>query len=88
VFFLHFDEEENHDSQSRESWAAIHRGRIHPFFEDEDYQQWKNWHRFLDLQDERKKHKKGFEFKARSKDLAWFFVDEIRTRDILYWQKV
>jgi len=42
----------------------------------------------LDLQDEREKHKKGFEFKAHSKDLAWFFVDEIRTRDILYWQKV
>ncbi|EDR04915.1 uncharacterized protein LACBIDRAFT_303794 [Laccaria bicolor S238N-H82] len=74
-------------SKSRESWALIHRGTIHPFFEDEDYHQWKNWHRYLDRQDERRKHKKGFEFKTRAKDLAWFFADEMRTRDVMYWQK-
>ncbi|KAF8075880.1 hypothetical protein FPV67DRAFT_1664201 [Lyophyllum atratum] len=74
-------------SRSRESWAAIHRGRIHPFFEDEDYHQWKNWHRYLDRQDERRKHKRGWEFKARSKDLAWFYVDEMKTRDVMYWQQ-
>ncbi|KAF8816513.1 hypothetical protein BYT27DRAFT_7077083 [Phlegmacium glaucopus] len=74
-------------SKSRESWAAIHRGTIHPFFEDEDYYQWKNWHRQLDKQYERRKHKKGFAFKARSKDLSCLFVDEMRTRDVLYWQK-
>ncbi|KAG6853171.1 hypothetical protein C0991_006349 [Blastosporella zonata] len=74
-------------SKSRESWAAIHQGTIHPFFEDEDYYQWKNWHRYLDRQDERKKHRRGWEFKARSKELAWFHVDEMRTRDFLYWQK-
>ncbi|KAG6888634.1 hypothetical protein C0995_006878 [Termitomyces sp. Mi166 len=74
-------------SKSRESWAAIHRGTIHPFLEDEDYYQWKNWHRYLDRQDERKKHKRGLEFKARSKDLAWLYVDEMHTRDLLYWQK-
>ncbi|KAG6878355.1 hypothetical protein C0993_008113 [Termitomyces sp. T159_Od127] len=74
-------------SKSRQSWAAIHRGTIHPFLEDEDYYQWKNWHRYLDRQDERKKHKRGFEFKARSKDLACLYVDEMHTRDLLYWQK-
>ena len=74
--------------QSRESWAAIHRGAIHPFFEDQDYYQWKNWHRLLDKQDERRKHKKGFAFKAHSKDLSRLFVDEMKTRDVLYWQKV
>lgn len=74
--------------QSRESWAAIHRGTIHPLFEDEDYYQWKNWHRLLDKQDERRKHKKGFAFKAHSKEVAYLFVDEMRTRDVLYWQKV
>ncbi|KAG6856363.1 hypothetical protein H0H87_005273 [Tephrocybe sp. NHM501043] len=74
-------------SKSRESWAAIHQGTMHPFFEDEDYYQWKNWHRYLDRQDERKKHQRGFEFKARSKNLAWVYVDEIHTRDLLYWQK-
>ncbi|KDR74379.1 hypothetical protein GALMADRAFT_141424 [Galerina marginata CBS 339.88] len=74
-------------SKSRESWAAIHRGCIHPFFEDEDYHQWKNWHRFLDRQDEKKRHRRGYEFKARSKNLAWLYVDEIRTRDVLHWQK-
>ncbi|KAJ7849313.1 hypothetical protein B0H13DRAFT_2674727 [Mycena leptocephala] len=35
-------------SKSRESWAAIHQGTIHPFFEDEEYYEWKNWHRYLD----------------------------------------
>jgi len=74
--------------QSRESWAAIHQGTIHPFFEDEDYYQWKNWHRSLDKQDERRKHKKGFAFKAHSKELSSLFVDEIGTRDVLYWQEV
>ncbi|KAG5643267.1 hypothetical protein DXG03_001277 [Asterophora parasitica] len=74
-------------SRSRESWAAIHQGSIHPFFEDEDYYQWKNWHRFLDRQDERRKHKRGLEFKARSKELAWFYEDEIKTRRVMYWQK-
>ncbi|KAF5372047.1 hypothetical protein D9615_008074 [Tricholomella constricta] len=74
-------------SRSRESWAAIHQGSIHPFFEDEDYYQWKNWHRYLDRQDERRKHRRGWEFKARSKDLAWFYEDEMKTRDVMYWQK-
>lgn len=74
--------------QSRASWAALHKGTIHPFFEDEDYRQWKNWHHFLDRQDEKKRHKKGFEFKYRSKELSWLYLDEIRTRDVLYWQKV
>ncbi|KAF8966506.1 hypothetical protein BDZ97DRAFT_1808194 [Flammula alnicola] len=74
-------------SRSHESWAAIHQGRIHPFFEDEDYLRWKNWHRFLDRQDEKKRHRKGLEFKARSKDMAWLFAEEIRIRDVLYWQQ-
>ena len=74
--------------QSRESWAAIHRGTVHPFLEDEDYYQWKNWHRLLDKQDERRKHKKGFAFRTHSKELSYLFVDEMRTRDVLYWQKV
>ncbi|KAG5341009.1 hypothetical protein C0989_012213 [Termitomyces sp. Mn162] len=74
-------------SKSRESWAAIHRGTIHPFLEDEDYYKWKNWHRYLDRQDERKKHRRGLEFKACSKDLACLYVDEMHIRDLLYWQK-
>ncbi|KAF9464273.1 hypothetical protein BDZ94DRAFT_1308053 [Collybia nuda] len=74
-------------SKSRESWAALHQGMIHPFFEDEDYYQWKNWHRYLDRQDERKRHKKGLEFKACSKNLAWYYADEMVTRDVMYWQK-
>ncbi|KAG5634688.1 hypothetical protein H0H81_001093 [Sphagnurus paluster] len=75
-------------SRSRESWAAIHQGSIHPFFEDEEYYHWKNWHRHLDRQDERRKHRRGWAFKAHSKELAWFYVDEMRTRDVMYWQKV
>jgi len=74
--------------QSRESWAAIHQGTIDPFFEDEEYYQWKTWHRFLDKRDERRKHRRGQEFRARSGEAAWFWADEMRTRDVMYWQLV
>ncbi|KAJ6510288.1 hypothetical protein C8R47DRAFT_1097445 [Mycena vitilis] len=73
-------------SKSRESWAAIHRGTVHPFFEDEEYYQWKNWHRYLDRQDEKRKHRRGRAFKAHAKDLAWFYADEMHTRDLMSWQ--
>ncbi|KAJ6516372.1 hypothetical protein C8R45DRAFT_959919 [Mycena sanguinolenta] len=73
-------------SKSRESWAAIHQGTVHPFFEDEEYYQWKNWHRYLDHQDEKRKHRRGRAFKVHSKELAWFYVDEVYARDLMYWQ--
>ncbi|KAJ7667563.1 hypothetical protein DFH06DRAFT_1182872 [Mycena polygramma] len=73
-------------SSSRESWAAIHQGTVHPFFEDEEYYQWKNWHRYLDRQDEKRKHRRGRAFKAHAKDLAWFYADEMHTRDLMSWQ--
>ncbi|KAL0562854.1 hypothetical protein V5O48_019224 [Marasmius crinis-equi] len=81
-----YDESAGEFSKSHESWAALRRGTIHPFFEDEDYYQWKNWHRYLDREDERRKHRKGLEFKARSKDLAWLYLAEMKTRDVYYWQ--
>ncbi|KAJ7122913.1 hypothetical protein C8R44DRAFT_852693 [Mycena epipterygia] len=73
-------------SKSRESWAAIHQGTIHPFFEDEEYYQWKNWHRYLERQDEKRKHRRGRAFKAHAKQLAWFYADEMHTRDLMSWQ--
>ncbi|KAJ7477216.1 hypothetical protein B0H11DRAFT_1296087 [Mycena galericulata] len=73
-------------SKSRESWAAIHQGTIHPFFEDEEYYQWKNWHRYLERQDEKRKHRRGRAFKAHAKELAWFYADEMHTRDAMSWQ--
>ncbi|KAJ6543865.1 hypothetical protein B0H19DRAFT_1168702 [Mycena capillaripes] len=73
-------------SKSRESWAAIHQGTCHPFFEDEEYYQWKNWHRYLDRQDEKRKHRRGRAFKAHAKELAWFYADEMHTRDLMSWQ--
>ncbi|KAJ7727948.1 hypothetical protein B0H16DRAFT_1331305 [Mycena metata] len=75
-------------SKSRESWAAIHQGTVHPFFEDEEYYQWKNWHRYLDHQDEKRKHRRGRAFKMNAKELAWFYADEMHTRDFMSWQAV
>ncbi|KAJ7179557.1 hypothetical protein C8R46DRAFT_1074086 [Mycena filopes] len=74
-------------SKSRESWAAIHQGTVHPFFEDEEYYQWKNWHRYLDRQDEKRKHRRGREFKMHAKEAAWFYADEMHTRDVMSWQQ-
>ncbi|KAJ3842625.1 hypothetical protein F5878DRAFT_722084 [Lentinula raphanica] len=73
-------------SRSRESWAALRRGTIHPFFEDEDYHQWKNWHKHLDREEERRRFRRRLEFEARSKDLAWYYLNEMRTREVMYWQ--
>ncbi|KAJ3780805.1 hypothetical protein GGU10DRAFT_391037 [Lentinula aff. detonsa] len=80
------DEHVGESSRSHESWAALRRGTIHPFFEDKDYHQWKNWHKHLDREDERRRHRRGLEFKARSKDLAWYHLNEMRTREVMYWQ--
>ncbi|KAJ7666533.1 hypothetical protein B0H17DRAFT_1089590, partial [Mycena rosella] len=73
-------------SKSRESWAAIHQGTMHPFFEDEEYYQWKNWHRYLERQDEKRRHRRGRAFKAHAKELAWVYADEMHTRDLIAWQ--
>lgn len=56
--------------------------------EDEGYIQWRNWHRFLDRQDEKRRHRKGALFKTQARELSWLYVDELRTRELMYWQKV
>ncbi|KAE9391938.1 hypothetical protein BT96DRAFT_1023808 [Gymnopus androsaceus JB14] len=81
-----YDESAGESSRSHESWAALRRGTIHPFFEDEDYYQWTKWHRYLDREDERRKHRKGLEFRARSRDMAWVYLNEMRAREVMYWQ--
>ncbi|KAF9268372.1 hypothetical protein L218DRAFT_612458 [Marasmius fiardii PR-910] len=81
-----YDESAGEFSKSRESWAALHQGTIHPFLEDEDYYEWKNWHRRLDREDEKRKYRRGLEFKARSKDMAWLYLAEMKARDVYYWQ--
>ncbi|KIK54397.1 hypothetical protein GYMLUDRAFT_249545 [Collybiopsis luxurians FD-317 M1] len=81
------DESVGESSRSRESWAALRLGRIHPFFEVEDYHQWKNWHLYLDREDERRKHCRGREFEAKSKDLALLYLKEMRARDLMHWQQ-
>ncbi|KAG7096530.1 hypothetical protein E1B28_003959 [Marasmius oreades] len=76
-----YDESPGEFSKSRESWAALHS-----FLEDEDYYEWKNWHQRLDRDDERQKNRRGLEFEARSKDMAWIYLAEMQTRDVYYWQ--
>ncbi|KAL0062662.1 hypothetical protein AAF712_010499 [Marasmius tenuissimus] len=83
-----YDETAGEFSKSHESWAALRKGTIHPFLEDDDYYQWKNWHRYLDHEDERRKHRKALEFKAHSKDMAWLYLAEMKARDVYYWQLV
>ncbi|KAJ7163810.1 hypothetical protein C8R43DRAFT_1168403 [Mycena crocata] len=73
-------------SKSRESWAAIHQGTVHPFFEREEYFEWQKWHRYLDRQDEKRKHRRGRAFKAHAKELAWCYADEMHMRDLMSWQ--
>jgi hypothetical protein len=57
-------------------------------FEDEGFLRWKSWHRFLDRQDEKRRHRKGALFKTQARELSWLYADEMRTREIMYWQKV
>ena len=70
--------------QSRESWAALHAGTMHPIVEEEEYARWVNWHRYLDQQDERRRHKKGYAFKAHSRELSLLYLEEFRLRDVMY----
>ncbi|KAL1687241.1 hypothetical protein GGG16DRAFT_117151 [Schizophyllum commune] len=74
-------------SKSRESWAALHAGTMHPIVEEEEYARWVNWHRYLDQQEERRRHKKGYEFKARSREMALLYLEEFRLRDVMYRMK-
>ncbi|KAF7331702.1 MFS domain-containing protein [Mycena kentingensis (nom. inval.)] len=73
-------------SKSRESWLAIHEGTVHPYYADEEFSLWKDWHRWLDRQDERKRHRRGRAFRMQSKELAWIYVDEMLTMDAIEWQ--
>ncbi|KAJ7250319.1 hypothetical protein C8J57DRAFT_1521325 [Mycena rebaudengoi] len=63
-------------SKSRESWAAIHQGTIHPFCEDEEYHRWESWHHALEHQDERRRHRRARAFKASAKELAWYYSEK------------
>ncbi|KAI4522413.1 hypothetical protein K525DRAFT_283779 [Schizophyllum commune Loenen D] len=74
-------------SKSRESWAALHAGTMHPIVEEEEYARWVNWHRYLDQQEERRRHKKGYEFKARSREMALLYLEQFRLRDVMYRMK-
>ncbi|KAL1727449.1 hypothetical protein EV714DRAFT_217251 [Schizophyllum commune] len=71
-------------SKSRESWAALHAGTMHPIVEEEEYARWVNWHRYLDQQEERRRHKKGYAFKAHSREMALLYLEEFRLRDVVY----
>ncbi|KAF9004756.1 hypothetical protein BDQ17DRAFT_411084 [Cyathus striatus] len=73
--------------QSRESWAMLRHGWVPPFLEEEDYYQWRSWHHYLDQVDDLRRHRKGYEFKARAKQLANLYVEELYMRDMMYWQK-
>ncbi|KAL1676777.1 hypothetical protein EV122DRAFT_279801 [Schizophyllum commune] len=74
-------------SKSRESWAVLHAGTMHPIVEEEEYARWVNWHRYLDQQEERRRHKKGYEFKARSREMSLLYLEEFRLRDVMYRMK-
>ncbi|TFK43065.1 hypothetical protein BDQ12DRAFT_674326 [Crucibulum laeve] len=73
-------------SKSHASWALIHQNNTHPFLADEDYYQWQNWHRYLDKEDERRRHRKGYAFKAHAKRQAYWYAEEMLTRDYGRWQ--
>ncbi|KAJ7067868.1 hypothetical protein C8F01DRAFT_1116061 [Mycena amicta] len=74
-------------SKSVESWLAMHEGTVHPFYEDEEFSQWKDWHRYLDRQDEKRRHRRGRAFKQYAKEAAWVYLDEMQTRDFIHWQE-
>ncbi|KAH7930061.1 hypothetical protein BV22DRAFT_86740 [Leucogyrophana mollusca] len=73
-------------SKSRESWALIHQGTVDPCFEDQEYSRWKRWHRYLEKED-RVKMKIAHAFSACADDLAWIFVEEVKARRWMRWQK-
>lgn len=61
---------------------------MHAVSEDDEYHTWKRWHRYLDKQEERQRKKKALKFIAHAEDLAYIFVEEMRTRDWIRWEAV
>ncbi|TDL29169.1 hypothetical protein BD410DRAFT_892515 [Rickenella mellea] len=67
-------------SKSRESWAAIHQGSVHPFYEDKEFLEWKRWHRHLERAEKRMRRRRILEFEHDAHRKANLFVDEIYGR--------
>lgn len=59
-----------------------------PFREDEEYHHWVKWHQFLDKQDEERKMQKTLAFMVLAEDLAYCYVEEVKTRDWIRWEEV
>ncbi|KIJ70387.1 hypothetical protein HYDPIDRAFT_35777 [Hydnomerulius pinastri MD-312] len=74
-------------SKSHKSWALIHEGTIDPYYEDDEYRRWRQWHRSLEKREERRKMKMAYVFVARSEDLALVFLEEMKMREWMRRQK-
>lgn len=75
-------------TQSRQSWAVMHLGTVDPYHEEEAYRCWRKWHRYLDHQEERRKHRKAFDFLKQSEEMSWCYMNEMKIRDYLAFQTV
>ncbi|OCH86217.1 hypothetical protein OBBRIDRAFT_838326 [Obba rivulosa] len=73
-------------STSRESWAAIHAGFVHPVFENEEYTRWRKWHHYLDRQAQKRRVQKALAYQRYADELATMYVQERRLREWIQWQ--
>jgi hypothetical protein len=55
--------------------------------EDKEYDHWMKWHHSLDRQDEGRMQK-ALAFMVQAEDLAYFYVEEMKTRDWIRWEEV
>jgi hypothetical protein len=64
----------------------MHHGRIHPYYEEVAYSQWRHWHLQLEREEQHRRHRRGREFLTLSGELAWCYTELTKTRDLMYWQ--
>ncbi|OBZ77034.1 hypothetical protein A0H81_03807 [Grifola frondosa] len=67
-------------SKSRESWAAIHAGLVHPDFEDIEFLRWRKWHRYLEYQEQKHRVQRVMTFATDCDELAELYLEEWRMR--------
>ncbi|KLO15736.1 hypothetical protein SCHPADRAFT_938441 [Schizopora paradoxa] len=70
--------------ESRESWAAINKGRGGRGLDEAKFEEWRKWHQQLEkIDDERKaKRRRTIDFMQESDRLARLFVDELLSESL------
>lgn len=61
----------------------MHRGWVHPNYEDQAFRRWLKWHNSLERMEERQRIERTFDFLRRSKQMAEVYVEIISLKRLV-----